>query len=174
MGVANRGGAVCVRSASSADLDAVTLIESVSFSDPWSKAAFASSLVLPHVRFFVAESVDGEVGGGVRPSEGGESSQPPLLGYVVTLVLGDEGEIADLAVAPSARGRGVGGMLLDRVAVESEHLGLRSLYLEVRESNVAARALYESRGFMPVGRRRGYYRSPLEDALLLRRDLGPI
>ena len=50
--------------------------------------------------------------------------------------------------------------------------GVRSLYLEVRESNVAARALYDSEGFAAVGRRRGYYRNPLEDALLLRREIG--
>jgi ribosomal-protein-alanine N-acetyltransferase len=172
MGVASR--AVCVRSALAADLDAVAMIESVSFSDPWSRAAFESSLALPHVRFFVAEMSDGEAGPQTgRRGDGGQSSEPVLLGYVVTLVLGDEGEIADLAVAPAARCRGVGGMLLDRVAVESHHLGLRSLYLEVRESNAAARALYESRGFLPVGRRRAYYRNPLEDALLLRRDLAP-
>ena len=50
--------------------------------------------------------------------------------------------------------------------------GVRALYLEVRESNSAARALYESLGFEQVGRRRGYYQYPSEDALLLRRDLG--
>ena len=44
------------------------------------------------------------------------------------------------------------------------------MFLEVRESNVAARALYASRGFSAVGRRRGYYRHPVEDALVLRRD----
>jgi ribosomal-protein-alanine N-acetyltransferase len=50
-------------------------------------------------------------------------------------------------------------------------VGVRSLYLEVRESNVSARALYDSRSFAQVGRRKGYYRSPIEDALLMRRDL---
>jgi len=171
MEVANR--TVSVRRAELGDLVAVTAIESVSFSDPWSRAAFESSLALSHIRFFVAETVEGEAGGAGRASSGGESSERTLLGYVVALVLGEEGEIADLAVAPAARRRGVGAMLLDRVAVESGYLGLRSLYLEVRESNVAARALYESRDFLPVGRRRAYYRNPTEDALLLRRDLAP-
>ena len=49
--------------------------------------------------------------------------------------------------------------------------GVRSLYLEVRESNSAARALYAALGFQQVGRRRGYYQHPSEDALLLKRDL---
>jgi ribosomal-protein-alanine N-acetyltransferase len=157
--VANR--ALTVRRAVGADLTAVAAIESLSFSDPWTAEAFASVLELRHMRFFVAEEVGDETGTG----------EPVLLGYVVALVVADEGEIADLAVAPSARRRGIGGLLLDRVAAEAEKLEIRALYLEVRESNVAARALYQSRGFAPVGRRRGYYQSPTEDALLLRCDL---
>jgi ribosomal-protein-alanine N-acetyltransferase len=165
--VANR--TLSVRPAVGADLAAVAAIESLSFSDPWTADAFASSLELGHIRFFVAE--EREEG---RGSDGGRAGtgEPVLLGYVVALVVADEGEIADLAVAPSARRRGIGGLLLDRVAAESEQMGIRALYLEVRESNVAARALYQARGFAPVGRRRGYYQSPTEDALLLRRDLG--
>jgi ribosomal-protein-alanine N-acetyltransferase len=159
-GVANR--TLTVRRAGGADLAAVAAIESLSFSDPWTAEAFASVLKLSHMRFFVAEEGASEAGTG----------EPVLLGYVVALVVADEGEIADLAVAPSARRRGIGGVLLDRVAAEAEELGIRALYLEVRESNVAARALYQSRGYAPVGRRRGYYQSPTEDALLLRRDLG--
>lgn len=153
---------VTVRPARGADLAVVAAIESQSFADPWTAEAFASALDLPHMRFFVAEEGGGDAGAG----------EPVLLGYVVALVVSDEGEIADLAVAPTARRRGIGGLLLDRVAAEAEQLGIRALYLEVRESNVAARALYQSRGYAPVGRRRGYYQSPTEDALLLRRDLG--
>ena len=88
-------------------------------------------------------------------------------------MLSDEAEIADLAVAPTPAARGIGGLLLDRVAATCGARGVRSLYLEVRESNSAARALYESRSFVQVGRRRGYYRHPPEDALLLKRDLVP-
>ena len=165
-GVADR--TVTVRGAVGADLAAVAKIEAVSFSDPWTADAFASALAMPHIRFFVAEEE-----GGAR-SDGTGAGDSVLLGYVVALVVADEGEIADLAVAPSARRRGIGGLLLDRVAEEAEGLGIRALYLEVRESNAAARALYESRGYSPVGRRRGYYQSPAEDALLLRRELAPI
>nr|MCU0626508.1 GNAT family N-acetyltransferase [Gemmatimonadaceae bacterium] len=51
--------------------------------------------------------------------------------------------------------------------------GCEAIWLEVRVSNAAARALYERRGFTLVGRRRGYYRKPVEDALVLRRSLSP-
>ena len=60
------------------------------------------------------------------------------------------------------------GRLLDEALREAATLGLTSVFLEVRLSNVAARQLYESRGFAPIGRRRAYYREPLEDALVLR------
>ena len=52
-------------------------------------------------------------------------------------------------------------------------MGVESVFLEVRESNHAARTLYASRAFQGIGRRRGYYRVPMEDALLLKRELGP-
>jgi [ribosomal protein S18]-alanine N-acetyltransferase len=156
---------VLVRYAVGTDLESVAAIERVSFSDPWSVESLASALSLPHGRFFVAE--DGEAR---RAGRGGAAV---LLGYVVALLYGVEGEIADLAVAPAARRRGTGGVLLDRVLATAMESGVRALYLEVRESNSAARALYRSRGFDLVGRRRGYYQHPREDALVLRRDLAP-
>lgn len=148
-----------------ADLERISLIERASFSDPWSFEAFSAALALRHLRFLVAEDTGhGRVtGGGV----------PGLVGYVVALVMADEGEIADLAVAPAARCRGVGRRLLERVMAEVMESGVRALYLEVRESNAAAQALYRSLSFEEVGRRRGYYQHPSEDALLLRRELGP-
>lgn len=155
-----------IRPAAEADLPAIIRIERESFADPWSRESFASSLEFERMRFLVAE--ERRDGNGER--EAGEST---VLGYVIALVLSDEAEVADLAVAGFARRRGIGGLLLDRVADEVAGRGVRSLHLEVRESNLAARALYESRLFVQVGRRRGYYRHPPEDALLLRRDLGP-
>ena len=83
-------------------------------------------------------------------------------------------QLADIAVAPEGRRRGVGGMLLDRVIAESSARRLRALYLEVRESNSAARALYASRDFELVGARRGYYRRPTEDALVLKREFDDV
>jgi ribosomal-protein-alanine N-acetyltransferase len=155
-----------IRPAEQTDLPEIVRIERASFADPWSIESFLTSLELERMRFLVAEDRrdgdgDGEVGDSI------------LLGYVIALVLTDEAEVADLAVATGFRRRGIGGLLLDRVADELPQRGVRSLYLEVRESNVAARALYASRSFVQVGRRKGYYRNPSEDALLLMRDLVP-
>jgi ribosomal-protein-alanine N-acetyltransferase len=147
------------------DLERVAAIERASFSDPWTFETFSAALALRHLRFLVAEEA-----GGAGERGGGE---PRLVGYVVALVMADEGEIADVAVAPEARRRGIARVLLERVAADAVEAGVRALYLEVRESNSAARALYRSLGFAQVGVRRGYYQRPSEDALLLRRDLAP-
>jgi len=153
------GGTLVVRRAEAGDLARITEIERASFADPWTTDALATAMDLPHLRFLVAEE------------DGGSRSR--VVGYVVALVMGDEGEIADLAVDPSVRRSGVGGLLLDRVESEMVRCGVQAIYLEARESNVAALGLYQSRGFEAVGRRRGYYRQPVEDALVLRRDIAP-
>jgi ribosomal-protein-alanine N-acetyltransferase len=149
--------AVAVRPAGIADLPAVLAIERASFSDPWSRGSFAALLERPRVFFAVA--VDG-------PAR-------TVVGHVITWFVVDEAELANLAVAPSARRRGIGGALLRAAVGAAESRGATSMYLEVRASNRAAIALYGSRGFREVGRRPAYYRRPVEDALILRRECIP-
>jgi len=154
-----------IRRAVRADLADMLRIEQASFADPWTVESLATALSLERMQVLVAESVgEGRIGG---------DATAELLGYVVALVLGPEAEIADLAVAPEARRLGVGRALLERVLGELGEVGTRTVFLEVRESNQAARTLYESNGFESIGRRRGYYRQPVEDALVLRREIGP-
>ena len=155
-------GPVVIRLAETRDLPSMLEIERASFSDPWTSDAFESAFALHRMRLFVAEEQAAE----------GRGDAPTLVGYVVALLLGDEAEIADLAVAPMARGRGIGRVLLDRTLRDLSERGVGAIFLEVRESNSAARALYDSRGFVAVGRRRGYYRHPLEDALILKWESG--
>ena len=129
----------------------VGLIERESFGDPWGPREFSSALAQPRSIFLVAEDSDGVV-----------------AGYAIALAVVDEAEILNLAVHPELRGRGIGGNLLDAALTEVQSRGAEQVYLEVRESNDAARKLYAARGFDEVTRRRGYYRNPLEDALVLR------
>ena len=142
---------VSLRSARAGDVDAMAAIETDSFSDPWPASAFTDLLEARHARIMVA--VD---------------RHDAPVGYCVLLAVADEGEIANIAVAQSQRGRGVGARLLDGALQTAQHEGVRAVYLEVRTSNHAARDLYASREFVAVGRRRAYYRNPLEDALVLR------
>jgi ribosomal-protein-alanine N-acetyltransferase len=140
--------------ATRADLDAVVELEVLAFADPWTRQAFEAALKERHARFRVARAPDGG-----------------LTGYVIAWFVLDEAEIANLAVVPTARRRGVARALLEGIIAEAREAGIARLFLEVRESNAAARALYESRGFKPIARRARYYRKPVEDAIVLRLEL---
>ena len=145
---------IAIDAASRSDIDAVADLELVAFADPWTRQAFEAALKERHARFRVARSADGG-----------------LLGYVVAWFVLDEGEIANLAVVPTVRRRGVARALLEAIVAEARESRISRLFLEVRESNVAAKALYESQGFSPIARRERYYRKPVEDAIVLRLDL---
>ncbi|HEV8411499.1 MAG TPA: ribosomal protein S18-alanine N-acetyltransferase [Gemmatimonadaceae bacterium] len=145
---------VFVRSAMEADLSAIHVIECASFGDPWTLEGFRDLVDHPRAKMEVAVDADGEV-----------------LGYAVAWYVADESEIANIAVAPAARHRGVGSLLLDRILRAAAEFGAHSVFLEVRESNEEARKLYEARQFEVAGKRTKYYQKPEEDALIMRREL---
>ena len=151
-----------VQRANSGDIDAIAGIEQRSFSDPWSDRSFHDLLDHPRIYFACARA----------PLNDGQGSGERVVGYVVAWFAAGEGEIANLAVAPSERGRGIGATLLDAALAEGRRLGTKEMFLEVRSTNVRARQLYDSRGFIEVGRRKNYYRRPTEDAVILRRTEG--
>jgi ribosomal-protein-alanine N-acetyltransferase len=170
---------IALRRATANDLDAVVAIERRSFTDPtWSRDTFHGLLAAAHMRFLVAcdaGASDPTPAVGRERGEGegeGEPKEPSaILGYIVLAHVVDEAEIANLAVAPEWRGRGVGAYLVDAAVATAAKAGVRVLYLEVRESNAGAQRLYRSRGFVEVGRRHRYYRNPVEDALLFERRM---
>lgn len=139
-----------IRPVAHADLDQLAEIERSVFSDPWPRSAFP-----PLLGEFSLVAAEG----------------PRVIGYVISRVTADEAEILNLAVRPDFRRLGVAGELLRTVENRFEAAGAHTVYLEVRESNDAGRAFYEVHGFHPVGRRRGYYQRPREDALILRKML---
>lgn len=145
--------AVALRRPTILDLDAVAAIERASFADPWSTSEFASVLEVEHTIFLVAEDRQGS----------------GIAGYVIAMAVLDQAEILNVAVAPEHRGAGLGGGMLDAALLEVERRGAESVFLEVRVSNTPARALYSSRGFVEISRRKNYYRTPVEDALVMQR-----
>lgn len=88
--------------------------------------------------------------------------------FIVARGVGTEWEIENIAVAGPARRRGLGARLLAELLNQARAAGARNVFLEVRESNRAARALYEKWAFVESGRRKCYYHSPDEDAVLYR------
>lgn len=91
-----------------------------------------------------------------------------MLGFLVGREVAGEWEIENVAVTGSARRRGLGSRLLGEFLKRVQARGGRNVFLEVRESNLAARKLYEKWAFIEAGRRKSYYHDPAEDALLLR------
>ncbi|HXO84069.1 MAG TPA: ribosomal protein S18-alanine N-acetyltransferase [Gemmatimonadales bacterium] len=139
-----------IRAAELTDVPAVHAIEQRVFADPWSTQDFRDCVSF--ALFLVAEEQD------------------TIAGYVVALEAADEGEILNLAVGEGGRRRGLGRALVQAIVEALSERGVRQVYLEVRESNAAARALYATFGFKDVGRRKAYYRRPVEDAIVLRLD----
>jgi ribosomal-protein-alanine acetyltransferase len=94
-----------------------------------------------------------------------------LLGFLIALHLTPDWELENIVVAPAARRKGLGKRLLDALLAAARKQNSGSVFLEVRESNQAARALYEKAGFRQSGRRRSYYANPTEEGVLYRLDL---
>ncbi|MBR3416131.1 MAG: ribosomal protein S18-alanine N-acetyltransferase [Clostridia bacterium] len=134
-------------------IDEIMKIETSSFSVPWRAEDFTASAEYGTV----AASLDGK---------------GRLIGYGCLVVVADEAEITNLAVTAGERRQGVGGGILDFLIGTAAESSVRRLFLEVRESNANAIALYSSRGFETVGRRPGYYRLPKEDALIMMLEIG--
>jgi len=96
-----------------------------------------------------------------------------ILGFLVARHLAPEWELENIVVAPETRGKGVGARLLEELLARAKQTNSDSVYLEVRESNLAARALYGKCGFQEAGRRKSYYANPSEDAVLYCKKLLP-
>ena len=137
-------------------LDRLEQLERMCFSRPWSKKMLAEELENQCAAFLVAQ--DGDTG--------------KVVGYAGLLVVADEGYITNVAVFPEYRRRGVAAQLLSVFENFARGNRLAFLTLEVRPSNTAAIALYESFGFRQAGRRKNYYDLPKEDALILTKTYG--
>lgn len=142
---------VIIRAPGPDDLEAIVAIEQASFSDAWEPESFRSLVAPPaeHCRVAVREGT--------------------VLGYWVGSRIDDEAELANFAVDPSLRRSGVGTQLLEDFLIHVGALGSTTVFLEVRASNTAALALYRRYGFVELTRRKGYYRKPEEDAVVMAR-----
>lgn len=127
---------------------AVAEIERACFADPWTEGGLREELDNCCARFLTAVDGSGAV-----------------AGYIGCHTVLDEGYIANVAVAPAFRRRGIGRRLVRALLAQSSDLAF--VTLEVRASNAPAIALYTGCGFAPVGTRRKFYSHPTEDALLM-------
>ena len=94
-----------------------------------------------------------------------------VIGYVGSQSVPPEADVMNLAVAPDCRKKGIGRALMTALIAQLRSRGVTALFLEVRVGNLPAQSLYQSLGFVEVGRRPKYYVNPIEDALILRKEL---
>ena len=135
-----------------AHISRIAELETICFSDPWPDAAIRSELENPLSYWLVA--VDGD----------------QVVGYVGSQSVMGEADIMNVAVDPAYRRKGVAKNLLVSLERDLSAKEVHSLTLEVRASNAPAITLYDSLGFVQVGRRPSYYHKPKEDALILRKE----
>lgn len=140
---------ITVRAMTAADVPAVAEAERRTFSDAWSESYFRSLLDQP--------------GGWTRVAE----REGQMAGYLIASVQEPVCDLENVAVLPAHRRCGVASALLADLYGYCRVSGAREVLLEVRASNDGAQALYRSHGFRLAGLRRGYYRAPDEDALLM-------
>ena len=135
------------------DIEAVVKIEKENFSVPWDENGFLSFMLREGTIFLTALN-DNEV-----------------VGYCGLISAADEADITNVSVSQSMRKKGIGGMLLSELIKEAGESGIKKIFLEVRESNIPAISLYNGFGFKQVGMRKDYYEKPVENALLMLKEL---
>ncbi len=144
----------CYRRMSAADLDAVTAIEKRIYPHPWTRGNFADSLDAGY-HCWIAEC------------------RGAIAGYSVVMIAAGEAHLLNLSIAAEWQRHGLGSALLRFIVRLATDYEASRIFLEVRPSNTAARALYTRAGFRKIGVRRDYYpaHEMREDALVLELEL---
>ena len=138
------------------DIDAVMEIERDLFPDPWTAEGFLTFLMRDDAMFLVIEE---------------NRKKKEIIAYAGALMVLDECDITNVAVRRDRQREGNGGFLLEGMFRLLSERGIRRIHLEVRSSNETALRLYERKGFIRDGLRKGYYTGPLEDAILMTKEL---
>jgi ribosomal-protein-alanine N-acetyltransferase len=136
------------------DLDQVCDLEESCFANPWSRRSFLSDLDSRDSCCLVIRLKN------------------LVLGYIIGWFVMDELHILNIAVHPRHRRKGLAQNLLSDILRRAKERGCRGATLELRASNEAALELYQGNGFRPVAVRRGYYRRPTEDAVVMLKVFG--
>ena len=131
-------------------------LDAACFAPSWDTETYAKELQRPERRIWVLRT----------------GSPVQSVGFAVCQRVDREVEVLRLGIVPDLRNRGWGKRLLAGVLARLAKAGARRVFLEVREGNRPALALYEAAGFREVSRRRNYYAAPPEDAVIMARDIG--
>jgi ribosomal-protein-alanine N-acetyltransferase len=141
------------RPATLADLAAIAALDAACFGNPWTAEVYHQELYRPFARLRLAEDVHG------------------LVGLSCVWIVAEEAHLLRIATVAHERRRGHGRVLLQAVLDETAAAGCQRVLLEVAAGNAPAVGLYAAFGFQPIGRRKGYYAHPPDDALVMQRSL---
>lgn len=130
------------------DLDQVMMLERQIFSRPWSEESMRSALQQDTI--YLVDVADGKI-----------------RGYLGIWCMAEDGDLCNMAVAEQARRGGVASRLMEEGMACCRRQGVHRIVLEVRESNLPAKTLYQSKGFVPIGVRKQYYSEPRENAVIM-------
>jgi len=149
-----------IRAVAKDDLNDILFIENQSFQRPWNYISFVNELAIDQAFLFAARHTR-------------TAGPDQMIAYICFRVLDDEMHILKIAVEHSWRRRGVASLLLDTHLNNGLKNNIHKVFLEVRDSNTAAIAFYNKRGFTCIGRRPNYYSNTngKEDALLMMKVL---
>jgi [ribosomal protein S18]-alanine N-acetyltransferase len=136
-----------------ADIGPILEIEKLSFAAPWTEGMFRQTLASPITKSLALTFED------------------RIIAYIIFYLAGIEMHIMNIAVHPSFRRQGIGFEMMSRILTIARQYSVEECFLEVRESNISARSLYEKIGFTPAGRRKNYYAETNEDAIVMKLSL---
>lgn len=142
-------GNIIIRKIEDRDMAELAGIEAESFSTPWSEQSFRELLSIDYAHYLVAE-YDGE-----------------LAGSAGMRIICNEGNIDNIVVKPSLRGKGIANALIAELIRTGDEMGVEAYTLEVRVSNAPAIHVYEKNGFVNEGVRPKFYEKPVEDAMIM-------
>ena len=131
------------------DLEGVMEIENANFSTPWTETGFFTFLIRDDTLFLVAEE------------------EEKILGYCGIVMVQDEGDITNVAVAKELQNQGIGKQLVKELLLQTKTRGVKKVFLEVRASNARAIHVYEKMGFEQISIRKNYYEAPTDDGLVM-------
>ncbi len=136
-------------------VDDIIIVENLCFTIPWSRDSIHEEISENDLAIYLVAMVGGQI-----------------VGYAGMWHICDEGHITNIAVHPEFRKEGIGGALLAELIDRGRKAGIVAMTLEVRKSNIAARALYTKFGFRDRGLRKAYYADNNEDAIVMWRREG--
>lgn len=140
---------VIIRKLQPEDVEVVSQIETASFSMPWSAESFLEMIRAEHCLYLVAEA------------------DKRVVGCCGLITVCREGNVSNVVVDESMRGKGIGQALLSELILQGQAMEITDFSLEVRVSNQVAIHIYEKFGFVSEGIRPNFYERPVEDAMIM-------